>query len=224
MRGGQKDFLFSPKKLIKTWYTSIGMLQSTLLICWLIFIVYWFISSWFVKPTQKTVWGFTKIRWVILGIFAILFLLNKAGVLSILSCVGRWDTCKSALFVASLGIPYPIQILSVLFVIFGLVIAIIARRTLADNWSGMIELKKGHELITKGIYGYMRHPIYTGLLLMGFGTVLFFETPYLILTFVLMIVLLIIKLRKEEQLMTEYFPKEYPQYKRRVRALIPHIL
>src|SRR5579871_3841744 len=47
----------------------------------------------------------------------------------------------------------------------GLLFAIWARLTLGGNWSGIVTLKKDHELIIRGPYRWVRHPIYTGLLL-----------------------------------------------------------
>ncbi len=38
-----------------------------------------------------------------------------------------------------------------------------ARVTLGGNWSRSVTIKQGHELITVGPYGLVRHPIYTGL-------------------------------------------------------------
>jgi protein-S-isoprenylcysteine O-methyltransferase Ste14 len=109
-------------------------------------------------------------------------------------------------------------------VLIGLIIAIVARRTLAGNWSKDIELKQGHELITTGIYNYVRHPIYTGVLLMGIGTVLFFGTVGILILFLWMLLYFWYKLIQEEKLLTEHFPNSYPKYKKRVKAVIPHIL
>ena len=54
----------------------------------------------------------------------------------------------------------------------GLLVAIWARRTLADNWSSFVTFKQGHELVQTGPYRYVRHPIYTGMLTMCLGTAL----------------------------------------------------
>jgi len=49
--------------------------------------------------------------------------------------------------------------------IAGLTFSIWARRRLGRNWSGTVTLKKNHELIRTGLYRWVRHPIYTGLLI-----------------------------------------------------------
>ena len=52
----------------------------------------------------------------------------------------------------------------------GVAIAIWARWHLGTNWSGVVTLKEGHELIRTGPYRTIRHPIYTGILLAFLGT------------------------------------------------------
>ena len=55
-------------------------------------------------------------------------------------------------------------------VLAGLMIALSARTILGGNWSSSITFKVGHELIERGPYRYVRHPIYTGILVMILGT------------------------------------------------------
>ena len=108
--------------------------------------------------------------------------------------------------------------------VLGLAIAIWARRTIASNWSSDVEFKQDHTLVTHGPYAWVRHPIYTALLIMCLGTAIasgrlisFLALPLILLGFW-------IKLRQEERLMRLHFPTEYPAYERRVKALIPGIL
>src|SRR5438552_12237316 len=53
----------------------------------------------------------------------------------------------------------------------GLALMLWARVTLGRNWSGGVVLKEDHELIQRGPYAYVRHPIYSGvfLLMLGFA-------------------------------------------------------
>jgi protein-S-isoprenylcysteine O-methyltransferase Ste14 len=69
-----------------------------------------------------------------------------------------------------------LRVVCVILVGIGLVIALLARGTLAGNWSNDVVIKVDHELITTGVYRYARHPIYTGVLLMGLGSVLLLGT------------------------------------------------
>ncbi len=60
----------------------------------------------------------------------------------------------------------------VVLCIAGLLFCIWARFTLGRNWSGVVTFKGGHDLITRGPYAFVRHPIYTGILIMLAGTVI----------------------------------------------------
>ena len=60
--------------------------------------------------------------------------------------------------------------LGLLLTALGVGISIWARLSLGSNWSSLVTLKDGHELIRAGLYRWVRHPIYTGILLGMIGT------------------------------------------------------
>ena len=102
--------------------------------------------------------------------------------------------------------------------------AIWARVTLGKNWSGAVAVvHEGHELVQTGPYRLVRHPIYTGLLFAMLGTALATGTRASYLGVLLALIAFLIRIRIEEQLMTSQFPKQYPTYKERTRALIPFV-
>jgi protein-S-isoprenylcysteine O-methyltransferase Ste14 len=112
----------------------------------------------------------------------------------------------------------------VVLCVAGLAFCIWARFTLGSNWSGVVTLKGGHELITRGPYALVRHPIYTGLLTMFVATVIVLGHVAGIIAIPLVFVSTWIKLGHEEKLMLQKFPDQYAAYRRRVKRLIPFIL
>ena len=186
--------------------------QYIILACWIIFLLYWLVSWWSIKPTQEKSWSIGRFGRIIIGITIAFVLLNNFG-------------ASIPFFTISL-IPRstPLGLAGVILVITGLGIAIVARRTLAGNWSNVVEVKVDHELITTGIYRYARHPIYTGVLLMGLGTALYKGTMGIFILFLALLGFFWFKARQEEKLLTKHFPKEYPAYKKQVKALIPYVL
>ncbi|HEV2324638.1 MAG TPA: isoprenylcysteine carboxylmethyltransferase family protein [Terracidiphilus sp.] len=110
------------------------------------------------------------------------------------------------------------------FTVTGVIFAAWARLTLGGNWSGRATVKASHELIVKGPYAIVRHPIYTGLLLALAGTGLDMGQWRAIVGFVLIFVALACKMAQEEQLMMQTFPEAYPLYRQNVKALIPGVL
>jgi protein-S-isoprenylcysteine O-methyltransferase Ste14 len=108
--------------------------------------------------------------------------------------------------------------------VLGAVFAIWSRVTLGRNWSSVPQVKEQHELVVQGPYRIVRHPIYTGLILAVAGTGLALDKRIWLFMVVLIFATYWLKIRVEERLMMETFPEEYPEYRRRVKALIPGIL
>ena len=106
----------------------------------------------------------------------------------------------------------------------GLAFCIWARFTLGRNWSGVVTLKGGHELIMRGPYAWVRHPIYTGLLTMFVATMIVLGHIAGIIAVPFVFVSFWIKLSYEEKLMLQKFPEEYAAYQQRVKRIIPFVL
>jgi protein-S-isoprenylcysteine O-methyltransferase Ste14 len=87
-----------------------------------------------------------------------------------------------------------------------------------------VQLKQGHELILRGPYQRVRHPIYTGLLLAFLGSALALGELRGLLAFGILAASLWFKLRLEERWMREQFGSAYVDYMRRVKALVPGVL
>jgi protein-S-isoprenylcysteine O-methyltransferase Ste14 len=106
----------------------------------------------------------------------------------------------------------------------GLAFAVWARIHLGANWSGIVTVKRGHELVTSGPYALVRHPIYTGLVLAFAGSAIALGEARGVLAVALVVASLWRKLRLEERWMAEQFGAEYERYRDRVRALVPFVL
>jgi protein-S-isoprenylcysteine O-methyltransferase Ste14 len=108
--------------------------------------------------------------------------------------------------------------------LFGLLFSVWARAYLGRNWSGTVTVKENHELITSGPYRFVRHPIYTGLLLAFIGSAFARGDLAGVAAVLLVFVAFRRKLRTEERWMREQFGEAYEAYSRRVPALIPLLL
>ncbi len=106
----------------------------------------------------------------------------------------------------------------------GLLLAIWSRRTLGDEWSQDVEVKRGHRLVQGGPYRLMRHPIYSAHLLMGLGTAIASASLTGFVGLASFLLGFWIKLRQEEELLLRSFPDEYASYRRSVKALLPYLL
>jgi protein-S-isoprenylcysteine O-methyltransferase Ste14 len=178
--------------------------------CWITFLAYWIISARRVKATAEKQSVFSAvIHRIPLGLSY--FLMANWHLTPPLDnpVTPRTDLAQaSGIFVCVLG----------------LFVTIWARRTLAGNWSSDVTFKQGHELVKTGPYQFVRHPIYTGLLVMCLGTAIEIGRVRGWLALPLMATAFWIKLKQEERLLLRHFPTEYPAYQRQVKALVPFVI
>jgi len=82
--------------------------------------------------------------------------------------------------------------------------------------------KPDAELISSGIYNYIRHPMYSSVLLLMLPFVVSTPETISFVLYCLLITTLIIKLRYEEHLLLQKFPS-YSEYMKRTYRLIPFL-
>jgi protein-S-isoprenylcysteine O-methyltransferase Ste14 len=92
---------------------------------------------------------------------------------------------------------------------------------LGHRFSGLVAIQSGHELVTTGLYGIIRHPSYLGLLVGSLGWALAFRSGFGVLLTALMLVPLVARIRAEEALLLSHFGAGYASYRRRTSRLIP---
>ena len=111
---------------------------------------------------------------------------------------------------------------AILFV-SGLVLAVWARLHLGRNWGMPMTQKEEPELVTSGPYSFVRHPIYSGLLLGLLGTAVATNLLGLIITLILG-VYFYYAASVEERNLSATFPSSYPAYRSSTKMLIPFVL
>ena len=190
--------------------------QQIVFACLIIFMFYWFISARSVKPIQETK-GWLAGNWYSI-LLVIGFLLMAP--LKFMTKIGLSVSANSPLLIPHILI---ISILSAILAMTGLIVAISARRTLAANWSGAVAIKSEHELVTTGLYHYVRHPIYTGVLTLALGVLLSFGTLGACVGFLIIVAAIILKLRDEEKILASHFAEQYLHYRKRTKILIPFV-
>ena len=78
------------------------------------------------------------------------------------------------------------------------------------------------QLVTRGAYRFVRHPIYLGVLLCAFGFALASLSPLRLVLSAILFVFFDMKSRREEKWLEQQYP-EYEIYKKRVKKLLPWI-
>jgi protein-S-isoprenylcysteine O-methyltransferase Ste14 len=105
----------------------------------------------------------------------------------------------------------------------GLGIAVWARLYIGRNWGMPMTRREHPELVTTGPYRYVRHPIYSGIILALAGTAVATFLLGLAAVAVLLVVFSFAATR-EERFLTGEFPDSYPAYKASTKMLIPFII
>jgi len=105
----------------------------------------------------------------------------------------------------------------------GLFLAVLGRIQLGDNWLDIeaAAVKQNQAVVTRGVYGYVRHPIYTGDLILLLGLELALNSWLVILALLLVPVVLRQAIR-EEQTLVKHLPG-YGAYCRRTKRFIPFL-
>jgi protein-S-isoprenylcysteine O-methyltransferase Ste14 len=94
---------------------------------------------------------------------------------------------------------------------------------LGNRFSGLVAIQRGHQLVTTGIYGVIRHPSYAGLLISSVGWSLAFRSALGVIFTALLVPVVIARIRSEEELLGAHFGTEYDAYRARTARLIPAI-
>ena len=115
-----------------------------------------------------------------------------------------------------------ISYLSILMMVLGFLIIIIAMLQLNKSLSPFPSPVEGSKLITNGVYSYIRHPIYLGIIIGGLGLGFYLKDGYKLILTCMLTVLFYFKSAYEESLLLEKFP-EYSGYKKHTYRIIPFI-
>lgn len=93
---------------------------------------------------------------------------------------------------------------------------------LGTNWSVTLQVREQHQLVTRGIYERIRHPMYAAFLLYALGQALALPNwvagPSYLAAFTLLFAL---RVGPEERMMRDEFGADYEAYMARTRRLVP---
>ena len=180
---------------------------------WGLFAVYWLWSARHVKSAVLTEPVLTRFLMYWLPLIAAILLLGP----------GPWFG-HSLLREQFVPHSLPVQSLGLALALAGVLLACWSRHLLGSNWSSVVQVKQGHELIEHGPYRHVRHPIYAGLLLLFLGNALLVGDWRGLLAVAIVFASFWRKLRLEERWLAQHFGPPYLNYLKRTKALIPGIL
>jgi protein-S-isoprenylcysteine O-methyltransferase Ste14 len=176
-------------------------LKTAIGIGWGLFAVYWIIGAARAKEGARS----TRARIPSLVVIAVVLLMRVVK--------------PSGTTVHNHGL----EIAGAILFVLGVGVAVWARIYIGRNWGMPMTQKNEPELVTSGPYQYVRHPIYSGILLGLVGTALAISL-YLLIAVGALAAYFIYSARVEEQLLTSTFPTTYPPYRMRTKMIVPFVL
>lgn len=189
--------------------------MSAMQICgylWSAFLVIWLLFALRTKRTQTRESISSRLPYAVLTVAAFYLMFHNN-----VEAFAGW--LRIPLFPANLWL----QSLGIALTVAGLGFAVWARAYLGTNWSGAVTVKVGHELVRTGPYRWVRHPIYSGMIMAMLGTALDRQQLRGLVAVVLLYAGFVIKSRIEERAMVSVFGAEYEEYKRSTGAIIPKL-
>jgi len=105
----------------------------------------------------------------------------------------------------------------------GIAFAIWARYHLGKNWSGDVTIRQDHKLIRTGPYAWVRHPIYTGMLIALAGTALWVARYRALVGLAMFLVGFRRKANKEEAFLAQQFGSDFEQHRQHTGFFLPHL-
>ena len=111
-------------------------------------------------------------------------------------------------------------LLGLLFVVVSGGLALAAFRSLGRSFRVAPAPKQEATMVTQGIYGTLRHPMYTAIVSLAIGTFLLRSSWEVGVSAAALVLFYLLKARYEEKLLLEHYP-EYGKYRNRTRGVIP---
>lgn len=120
--------------------------------------------------------------------------------------------------------PFFIRIMGMVIYLTGLTIAILSRIQLGKNWANLedFQVLPEQSVVSKGIYRYIRHPIYTGDILLLIGLELALNS-WLVVAIIFLLPVITRQTLAEEALLSQKL-SGYSKYRKRTKMFIPFIL
>jgi protein-S-isoprenylcysteine O-methyltransferase Ste14 len=148
-----------------------------------------------------------------------MLLLALAGIAMILPLI---HVFSSLLAFANYSLPTWVRWLGA--ILFAMAIWLLWRShvDLGRNWTPVLGIREEHELVTEGVFRYIRHPMYAAHILWGIATVLMLHNW--IAGFPMLVVFgtqYLSRMGAEEQMMLDQFGAEYEDYMHRTGRIFP---
>lgn len=175
---------------------------------WFLFAAYWLVSALKRKKTKQRESILHRLTYILPIVVVFYVLYNPRFPFG---------------WLATYFVPHTLEVqwAGVAVMVFGLGFACWARVHLGTNWSGVVTLKEGHELIRTGPYRNIRHPIYTGILVGFLGFAIVGGQVRGLIGMAAVWLSFFIKARREEKFLAQEFGPKFDEHTRHTGMFLP---
>ena len=196
------------------------------------------LSSFFPTNTEATIFQFVITIWLLSEIIgtAIIPRIRRGG-----SVIERKDRFSGLYIFATIFIalilsfyfagahiamlPGWVFSLGILLIILGIILRQLSMAILGKYFSGVVGIQKDQKVIEKGPYKYVRHPSYTGALMIFIGLGLALQSGAAVLTLIVLFIIAYgFRIYVEEKALISELGEPYLDYKKRTKRLIPYVV
>jgi protein-S-isoprenylcysteine O-methyltransferase Ste14 len=149
----------------------------------------------------------------ILTVYAAIIILAHSSNIQLGSLFSRYSAFSSGKF----------DVLGFVIGLIGLSFCLYAQIKMGTSWRVGIDEKEKTQLITTGLYKFIRNPTYLGLFLLNIGVWLIWSTWTVFLLNILFFLFLEIQVRCEEDFLFSVHGEQYIDYKKRTKRYLPFI-
>ncbi len=123
---------------------------------------------------------------------------------------------------AALDLPLALRLLGAVLALAALMLFLWIHRTLGNNLSATLKIKENHTLVTNGPYALVRHPMYTAFYLLHVAVFFLTANWFIGVTwFIGLSLIVLLRVRREEQMLIDRFGDEYRSYMGRTGRFLP---
>jgi protein-S-isoprenylcysteine O-methyltransferase Ste14 len=191
-------------------YFSLSSAQAFRLAerAWTVWAVWWLAMAFFSKSTKRRESPSQRIEHVVPVVLGFLFIFRPEF----------GGTSLARRIIPDHNV---LMLLGVIVTIFGLLFAVWARLTLGSNWSGTVTIKNDHQLIRRGPYRWIRHPIYTGMLTALLATAIAQGLVSGLIGFAFVFLALYRKAKREESFLSQEFGEGFDEHRQHTGMFLP---
>ncbi|MHA1207198.1 MAG: methyltransferase family protein, partial [Candidatus Hodarchaeales archaeon] len=122
-----------------------------------------------------------------------------------------------------LGLPSWVIIVGLVLTVIGMIFELYTQISRGKHFSAYLYIREDHKLISNGPHRFIRHPMYTALTMVLLGLFLASANIYVGLPLPVFLVVIALRVGKEENVLVEQFGEEYRNYMRRTGRFLPKI-